>query len=85
VLFVGGRDRYFNAFDSTNGKILWRRRLPASPSSTPVTYSAGGHQYVAVVAGNGGPVAWNTLTPENDNPVGGTTLMVFSLPEANAQ
>ena len=83
LLFVGGRDRYFNAFDSANGKLLWRTRLPASPSATPVTYTAGGAQYVAVVAGNGGPVAWPFVTPEVENPVGGTTLMVFKLPDAN--
>ena len=82
LLFIGGRDRYFNAFDSGNGKLLWRTRLPASPSATPVTYSVGGSQYVAVVAGNGGPVAWPYLTPEVENPVGGTTLMVFKLPDA---
>jgi alcohol dehydrogenase (cytochrome c) len=81
LLFIGGRDRYFNAFDSGSGKLLWRTRLPASPSATPVTYSVGAAQYVAVVAGNGGPVAWPFLTPEIENPVGGTTLMVFKLPD----
>jgi alcohol dehydrogenase (cytochrome c) len=80
LVFVGGRDRYFNAFDSATGKTLWRTRLPASPSSTPVTYSVGGKQYVAVVAGNGGPVAWPYMTPEIDNPTGGDVLMVFELP-----
>ena len=47
-----------------------------------MTYSVGGKQYVAVVAGNGGPVAWPYLTPEVENPAGGTTLMVFKLPDA---
>jgi len=81
LMFVGSRDRYFYAYDSQSGKPLWRTRLPASPSATPVTYTAGGHQYVAVVAGNGGPVAWPFLTPEVANPTGGTTLMVFRLPD----
>ena len=82
LMFIGSRDRYFYAYDSSSGKPLWRTRLPASPSATPVTYTAGGKQYVAVVAGNGGPVAWPYLTPEVENPVGGTTLMVFKLPDA---
>jgi alcohol dehydrogenase (cytochrome c) len=82
LVFVGSRDRYFYAYDAANGKPLWRTRLGASPSSTPVTYSAGGAQYVAVVAGNGGPVAWPYLTPEIANPAGGTTLWVFKLPDA---
>jgi alcohol dehydrogenase (cytochrome c) len=80
LVFVGGRDRYFNAFDSATGKTLWRTRLPASPSSTPITYSIDGRQYVAVVAGNGGPVAWPYMTPEIDNPTGADVLMVFKLP-----
>lgn len=79
VVFAGSRDRNFRAFDAENGKILWQRTLSAALSSTPITYSAGGEQYVAVVAGNGGPVAWPQLTPEVSNPTGGTTLWVFQL------
>jgi alcohol dehydrogenase (cytochrome c) len=82
LVFAGSRDRHFRAFDAQNGKILWQRTLGASLSSTPITYSAGGKQYVAVVAGNGGPVAWPQLTPEIANPAGGTTLWVFELPAA---
>lgn len=82
LVFAGSRDRRFHAFDAANGKILWQRTLGASLSSTPITYSAGGEQYVAVVAGNGGPVAWPQLTPEIANPSGGTTLWVFALPGA---
>ncbi|MDE3168828.1 MAG: PQQ-binding-like beta-propeller repeat protein, partial [Acidobacteriota bacterium] len=82
LVFAGSRDRRFRAFDSENGKILWQRTLGASISSTPITYSAGGEQYVAVVAGNGGPVAWPQLTPEIANPAGGTTLWVFELAAA---
>jgi alcohol dehydrogenase (cytochrome c) len=84
LLFVGARDRYFYAYDAASGKALWRTRLAASPSSTPITYSAKGGQYVAVVAGGGGPVAWLTLTPEVETPAGGTSLTVFRLPEPGA-
>jgi len=82
LVFAGSRDRRFRAFDAVTGKILWQSTLNASLSSTPVTYSVGGEQYVAVVAGNGGPVAWPQLTPEIANPLGGTTLWVFKLPGA---
>lgn len=82
IVFAGSRDRRFRAFDAASGKILWQRTLNAALSSTPVTYSADGQQYVAVVAGNGGPVAWPQLTPEIANPAGGTTLWVFRLPNA---
>jgi alcohol dehydrogenase (cytochrome c) len=82
VVFEGSRDRMFRASDSRTGKVLWSIRLNAAPSSTPVTYSIGGRQYVAVVAGGGGAhdVTWPTLTPEIDSPAGGTTLWVFKLP-----
>jgi alcohol dehydrogenase (cytochrome c) len=79
LVFAGSRDRRFRAFDAQTGKILWQRTLGASLSSTPITYSVGNEQYVAVVAGNGGPVAWPQLTPEIANPAGGTTLWVFKL------
>jgi alcohol dehydrogenase (cytochrome c) len=85
LLFIGARDRYFYAYDAANGKPLWRSRLPASPSATPVTYTANGEQYVAVVAGNGGPVAWPFVTPEIENPTGGVTLQVFKLPKAGGE
>ncbi len=81
LVFAGSRDRRFQAFDAATGKVLWQAGLGASPSSTPVTYSIAGQQYVAVVAGNGGPVAWPYLTPEIANPPGGTTLWVFKLPD----
>ena len=84
VLFEGSRDRMFRASDSATGRILWSARLDAAPSSTPVTYSVGGQQYVAVVAGGGGAhdITWAALTPEIDSPVGSPSLWVFKLPAA---
>ena len=84
LLFVGSRDRSFLALDAHDGAILWKTRLDASPSSSPITYSAGGRQYVAVVAGNGGPQAWPFPTPEFANPGDGTTLWVFGLSGSDA-
>jgi alcohol dehydrogenase (cytochrome c) len=84
VIFEGSRDRTFRASDSATGKTLWSLRLNASPSSTPVAYSVGGQQYVAVVAGGGGAhdVTWPALTPEIVSPAGGASLWVFKLPPA---
>ena len=83
LVFEGSRDRRFRALDAATGKTLWETRLSATPSSTPITYSAYGRQYVAVVAGGGGPhdATWPILTPEIDNPQGATTLWVFALPQ----
>jgi len=82
LVFNGSLDRRFHAYDEMTGKVLWEARLNASPSSSPVTYSVGGEQYVAVVTGGGGSfdAAGRGLTPEIDNPTGGTTVVVFKLP-----
>jgi alcohol dehydrogenase (cytochrome c) len=50
-------------------------------NSSPVTYSVRGEQYIAIVAGGGGPLsAGSGLTPEIISPSAGTTLWVFKLP-----
>ncbi|MGH8142735.1 MAG: PQQ-binding-like beta-propeller repeat protein [Steroidobacteraceae bacterium] len=86
VVFSGSHDREFHAYDSATGKLLWQAGLNAAPSSSPVTYSSDGVQYVAVVAGGGGPLdaGAGALTPEIDDPAGSTTLWVFKLRSAAA-
>jgi glucose dehydrogenase len=77
-------DRFIRAYDDSNGKLLWENRLNDVPSSCPITYAAGGRQYVAVVVGNGGGHAatWPVLAPEIQNPPGGgATVWVFALPK----
>jgi alcohol dehydrogenase (cytochrome c) len=81
LVFVGALDRFFSAYNATTGKLLWHTQLNAAPNSSPVTYSVQGEQYIAVVAGGGFlSSASSRLTPEIDNPTGGTTLWVFKLP-----
>ena len=45
-------DGYFYALDATTGARLWRTSLATSVHGSPITYMAGGTQYVAVSAGN---------------------------------
>jgi alcohol dehydrogenase (cytochrome c) len=45
-------DGYFSALDGESGQLLWRTSLTSSVNGSPMTYSAGGNQYVAVAAGN---------------------------------
>jgi alcohol dehydrogenase (cytochrome c) len=52
VLFSGGRDGTFYALDSRNGALLWRTNLGISVSAGPITFEAGGKQYVSVQAGS---------------------------------
>src|SRR2546427_4612694 len=44
-------DRHLRAFDETTGRELWSAGLPAGAQALPVTYLAGGRQYVVVAAG----------------------------------
>jgi len=57
LVFVGGTmDRTFRAFSAETGKLLWSAELPASAHATPMTYEAGGKQYVVVAAGGSAKV-----------------------------
>ena len=85
VVFEGSLDRYFSAYDSATGALLWRVRLNDVPNGPPVTYSVGGRQYVAVTTGSGSPYTrtWTALVPDiRTPPGGGATLWVFALPES---
>ena len=86
LVFQGDRERSFAALDDGTGKILWSTRLDGAPNSSPVTYDVHGIQYVAVVAGGGGPHDSESVevTPEVDNAAPSTTLWVFALPRSKA-
>lgn len=67
LVFNGGQDNLFNAYDAATGERLWSYDLYTS-AVTPMTYAVDGEQYVVVMAGisggfasEGGPVAhgWN--------------------------
>ncbi len=48
-------DNYLRAFDSTNGRELWKGRLPAGGQSNPMSYmGSDGRQYVVIAAGGHG-------------------------------
>jgi PQQ enzyme repeat len=54
VVFTGGtNDRYFRAFDATNGKALWQFRTSSGVNGVPVSFQVDGKQYVAVQSGWG--------------------------------
>jgi len=81
LAFVGDLDRYFKAFDTKSGRLLWQTRLGAPLHGFPVTYTAGGRQYVAVPTGIG---VFRALTavvsPDIYQPTNGHALYVFELP-----
>jgi quinoprotein glucose dehydrogenase len=56
LVFIGATlDRQLRAFDVETGKELWSTPLPAGARATPMTYEAGGRQFVVIAAGGGGP------------------------------
>jgi PQQ-dependent dehydrogenase (methanol/ethanol family) len=51
LVFIGEGNGWFEAFNAATGQQLWRFNLGAGVNAPPITYEAGGTQYVAVVAG----------------------------------
>jgi quinoprotein glucose dehydrogenase len=52
VIFVAATtDNLIRAIDIKTGKTLWQDVLPAGGQATPMTYEAGGRQYVVIMAG----------------------------------
>ena len=83
VVFAGALDRWFTAYDDATGKSLWRIRLNDVPNSAPISYTANGKQYVAIVVGYGGAqsASFPQLTPEIPLPVArSSTIWAFELP-----
>jgi quinoprotein glucose dehydrogenase len=46
-----GAGKMFRAYDKTTGKVVWEMELPGGTSAPPMTYMAGGKQYVVVTIG----------------------------------
>jgi quinoprotein glucose dehydrogenase len=81
-VFIGATgDRYFRAFDASNGNIMWEQQLEYAPMTVPVTYRGkDGKQYVAVVAagsGLGGPAPRGP----DGRPLNNESLVAFALAE----
>ena len=53
----GGGANLIRAFDKASGKILAEIALPAPPSGTPMTYLAGGKQYIVLATNDARLVA----------------------------
>jgi len=54
LVFQGRADGRFLAYDAASGEALWRFDTGVGISAPPVTYTAGGQQYVALLVGWGG-------------------------------
>jgi len=83
LVFTGDPEGNFLAFDAKTGEKLWSFATGSGHRGSPITYSVGGRQYVAVPSGWGSAVAglFPQLWPESEDFPGGSTLFVFALSE----
>ncbi len=73
LVFIGAtQDKKFRAFDSANGDLLWETDVPSNAMTIPMTYEAGGRQFVVTVAGG-----HHFL----DGPLVTDHVMAFALPD----
>jgi quinoprotein glucose dehydrogenase len=75
VFIAATFDGALRAFDVETGRELWKAQLPAGGQATPMTYRAGGRQFVVIAAGGHGKLG----TPLGDY------VVAFALPLPRAK
>ena len=54
LVFIGGGDSYFYAFDTKTGKEVWRTKIPYANTANPMTYrTRSGRQFIVMATGMG--------------------------------
>ena len=80
LVFFGDAEGYFHAVRDDTGEELWRHNVGTGVHGNPTTWTAGGKQYVAIVAGAGGggiwPLAYGEWLKKHTK---GGVLVVFGL------
>jgi quinoprotein glucose dehydrogenase len=71
VFIAATMDSTFRAFDVGTGQELWSAKLPVPGMAVPMTYEAGGRQYVVIAAGGSALIG----TALSDH------LIAYTLPE----
>lgn len=83
LIFQGDVDGFLTAYDARSGRILWRYDVGTPSVAPPVTWSAGGKQYVTLVVGWGGsmPLVMGKYALDRNGHVRPTTarVLTFSL------
>lgn len=51
IFIAATKDAYFRVFNSDDGTLLWKTKLPAAGFATPATYMVNGKQYVVIACG----------------------------------
>jgi len=78
LVFHGRADGHFVAYRATDGKPLWEFDTGVGIMAGPMTYAVNGTQYVAVMAGWGGPTTLGNR-PIGKGKIGPGRLLVFSI------
>ena len=78
LVFQGRGDGKFIAYRATDGKPLWEFDTGVGIMAGPMTYSVNGTQYLAVMAGWGGPTTLGNRTVGKGK-IGPGRLVVFSI------
>jgi alcohol dehydrogenase (cytochrome c) len=83
LIFSGDPEGNFFALDARTGKKLWSFPTGAGHRGSPVTYTAGGRQYVATPTGWGSLIGkfFPALWPDAAPPRRGSAIFAFALPE----
>jgi PQQ-dependent dehydrogenase (methanol/ethanol family) len=80
LVFGGDVSGRFRALDAETGKVLWETNLGAQVTGHPITFAAGGKQYVAVSTGRSNMTGGLArLTPEVAPEDSRNKLFVFAL------
>ncbi|HVN37945.1 MAG TPA: PQQ-dependent dehydrogenase, methanol/ethanol family [Myxococcota bacterium] len=67
LVFQGRSDGAFSAYDAQTGAKLWEKQTGVGIMAPPISYTAKGEQYVAVVAGVGGSLAMDVTRHKDVN------------------
>ena len=83
LIFVGTPTGEFIALDARSGRELWQFRTGSGIHSSPISYSVGGKQFIAVPTGWGGWI--KGFAPRTFGHERGSTLTAFALPDGKPQ
>ena len=78
LVFAGQASGEFTAFNARSGEQLWQFQTGNGIHGSPIAYSVGGKQYIAVTTGWGGWI--KGFAPELYGAPRGHALIVFTLP-----
>jgi quinohemoprotein ethanol dehydrogenase len=80
LVFQGAADGYLRALDARTGQPLWKTYTGMGIIAAPMSYAAGGKQYVSILVGYGGSAAiWGELMQSGWNYRAPRRLLTFAI------